>query len=101
MAKLSIEDFRTKYNDKITDNDELLLELMEDATDSFDSSSEEVTRLTEENNNLRAEIERKDEEIRDIQTRYKERFLSTDDSKPEIIEEVGLQEENVIDVKVI
>jgi predicted nuclease with TOPRIM domain len=100
MARLNIDEFKAKYNEKITDNDDLLIELFEDASDSF-SSDEEVERLTEENNNLRSEIEKKDEEINDIKSRYKERFLTGEEVKEEVIENTGLKEEEIIDVKVI
>ena len=55
MAKLTLEELKKKYNEKIVDNDDLVIELMEDLTDSF-----EVSKDIEE---LKALIDEKDKEI--------------------------------------
>lgn len=100
MALLTAEEFIKKYTDgekKITENDDLLIELMEDATDSIvaaTSDSEELAALKAENEKLSADLI-------DLKERYKSRFLSSEviEEKEEEIEEP--KEEEVIDVKEI
>ena len=62
MAKLTLEELKKKYNEKIVDNDDLVIELMEDLTDSF-----EVSKDIEE---LKALIDEKDKEISELKEKY-------------------------------
>lgn len=93
MAKMTLEEFKNKYNEKIVDNDDLLIELFEDVSDSFNSNDEELDSLKEE-------IAKKEVEVEELKKKYKERFLtSTEEQKEE--EEKVLEEKEVIDVKEI
>ena len=93
MAKMNLEEFKNKYNEKIVDNDDLLIELFEDVSDSFNSNDEEI-------NSLKEEIAKKEAEVEELKRKYKERFLtSTDEQKEE--EENVLEEKEVIDIKEI
>lgn len=94
MAKLSKDELLKKITEKITDED-LVIELMEDISDSLDVSAEEEKKVLEDKI---AELELK---LEDLKTKYKERFL-----KGEVIEEVKEEieepkEEEVIDIKEI
>ena len=62
MAKLSKEDFKTKLSEKITDNDELLVELLEDVEDSFEQVAVDTVNEFETKYN-------------DLLAKYKSRFL--------------------------
>lgn len=93
MAKLSKDELLKKITEKITDED-LVIELMEDISDSLDVSAEEEKKVLEDKiNDLELKLE-------DLKTKYKERFL-----KGEVIDEVKEieepKEEEVIDVKEI
>lgn len=94
MAKLSKDELLKKITEKITDED-LVIELMEDISDSLDVSAEEEKKVLEDKI---TELELK---LEDLKTKYKERFL-----KGEVIEEVKEEieepkEEEVIDIKEI
>lgn len=93
MAKLGREEFSKKYSEKITDNDELLIEIMEDFTDSINNE--------EEIKSLKDELDKKERDYEDLKEKYKERFLSGDalPVKEERMEE--LEEKNVIDIREI
>ena len=95
MAKLTKEETKQKYNDMITENDDLLIPLLEDIEDSMDVevlSEEEKAELVA----LREDISKKDAEIEELKRKYKERFLSaTDEEEPKIDE---LEEKKVIDI---
>ena len=89
MAKLTKEELIAKVNDKLGENPELAVELMEDITDSF------------EDVDLSGYIEKivYDELLQ----KYKDRFLSGEEVK-EVIEEEKIEEEpadEVIDVQEI
>ena len=91
MAKLGRDEFNKKYSEKIND-DSLLIELLEDATDSFDNESEV--------NSLKAELEQKNREYEELKSKYKERFLSGEVvPKQEVVEE--LQEKEYVDIREI
>lgn len=101
MAKLTADEFIKKWtvDKKVSEDDDVLIELMEDATDSIvvsDSESEEITKLKADNEKLAADYA-------DLKERYKMRFLTSDlDEKVEEKEEVEEpSEEEVIDVKEI
>lgn len=87
MAKLTKEELIAKVNEKLADNSELAIELMEDITDSF----EEV--------DLSGYVEKiiYDELLQ----KYKDRFLNPEEVKEEIKEEeiVEEPEEKVIDIQ--
>ena len=86
MAKLTKEEFIKKYNEKLTDNSELAVELMEDITDSIDFDISELE-----------EMKKKYDELLN---RYKERFMNPEEVKEEIKEEVIEEpKENVVDVE--
>lgn len=96
MAKLSKDDFNKKYSEKIVDNDDLLIELMEDVTDSMDEESEELSKIKAELDDYKAKYE-------DLKVKYKERFLSSEEIKEELKDEEddALEEKEVIDIKEI
>lgn len=86
MAKLTKEEFISKYNEKLADNSELAVELMEDITDSIDSDI--------------SELEDMKKKYDDLLNRYKERFMNPEEVKEEIKEEViDEPKENVVDVE--
>lgn len=91
MARLGKDEFNKKYSEKINDDD-LLIELMEDATDSFDNESEV--------NSLKEKLEQKEKEYEDLKAKYKERFLSSDElPKKEVVEDI--QEKEYVDIREI
>lgn len=96
--KLNSSDFIKKYTEgekKISDNDDVLIELMEDITDSVDNSSEaEIKKLEEE----KAKLER---DLEDQKEKYKARFLDSAivPEAPVHIEEPVQKE--IIDIKEI
>lgn len=94
MAKLSREEFKSKYNGLITDNDDLLIGLFEDIDDSFPDNSDEINRL-------QSELADRDQKYNDLQEKYKSRFLesTTEASQETIVDEV--EEKEYIDVKEI
>ena len=92
MAKLGRDEFNKKYSEKIVDNDELLIELMEDITDSIDN--------TDEINKLKDELDVKNKEYDDLKSKYKERFLSSEEM-PKEKEIDNLEEKEVIDIREI
>ena len=93
MAKLSKDELVQKINEKVMDED-VKIELMEDVTDSID-----VNETNEEDTQRIEELETK---LKDLQTKYKERFLKGDDKedkKEEKSEE--LEEKEIVDIKEI
>ncbi len=91
MAKLTLEELKKKYNEKITDNDDLLIELMEDLTDSID--------VSKDIEDLKATIEVKEKELADLKEKYKQRFLNAVEEVKE--ENEDLEEKEIIDIKEI
>ena len=89
MAKLSKEELIAKVNEKLADNSELAIELMEDITDSFENVdlSDYVEKVVYE----------------ELLQKYKDRFLNPEEVKEEIKEEevIDTEEEKVIDVQEI
>lgn len=95
MAKMSIDEFNRKLSEKLGENEDLAIELMEDVSDSFKDDSKEKDE----------EIGRLNGELADLKSKYKERFLtpaSADDINS-IREDtpVEMQEREVIDIRVI
>lgn len=88
MAKLTKDEFIAKINDKLADNPELAVELMEDITDSMESVdlSGYVEKIVYD----------------ELLQKYKDRFTSGEETK-EIVEEEPVEEvtEEVIDVQEI
>lgn len=86
MAKLTKEEFIKKYNEKLADNSELAVELMEDITDSIDSDI--------------SELEDMKKKYDELLQRYKDRFMNPEEVKEEIKEEVVEEnkEDDVINV---
>ena len=93
MAKLGKDEFNKKYSEKIVDNDDLLIELMEDIADSVDVESEELEKAKAELDDYKAKYD-------DLKSKYKERFLSSEDIPEEKMEE-KLEEKEVVDIKEI
>lgn len=94
MAKLSKDELLKKITEKITDED-LVIELMEDISDSLDVSTEEEKKVLEDKI---TELELK---VEDLKTKYKERFLKGNDLEEKEIEIEEPKEEEVIDIKEI
>lgn len=86
MAKLSKEELIAKINDKLGENGELAVELMEDITDSFESVD------------LSGYVEKVVYD--ELLQKYKDRFMNPEEVKEEVIEEPKeeIEEEKVIDV---
>ena len=87
MAKLTKEELLAKINERLADNSELAVELMEDVSDSIEDAP--VTN----------EYEAKYNELLE---RYKQRFISPEVAEEELKEEVvdaPVEEEKVIDVE--
>lgn len=98
--KLSKQELKQKISDSITDNDDLVISLLEDIEDS----------MTEDNaENIMDETAKKElEELKlkydYLKAKYKERFLSGKEKDPEDEKDEkdeGLEEKEVIDVKEI
>ena len=93
MAKLSKDELIAKINDKLSDNSELAVELMEDITDSFvelDASEYEK------------QIEEEKAKYEDLLQRYKDRFVSADvieEKEEEVVEPANEEVAEVVDVK--
>ena len=103
MAKLTAEEFIKKYtvDKKISEDDDVLIELMEDISDSIvenETESEEITKLKADNEKLAADYA-------DLKERYKNRFLSSEieveEKTEEKEEESEPEEKEIIDVKEI
>lgn len=102
MSKLTKEEIIKKYTEEkeYFPDDDSKIEFMEDVTDSMveDSSDkdEEIKKLKEENDRLTSEVS-------DIKTKYKERFLTSEDKSENKSEEENEEpeEKTVIDIKEI
>lgn len=102
MAKLTAEEFIKKYtvDKKISEDDDVLIELMEDISDSVvenETESEEITKLKADNEKLSADYA-------DLKERYKNRFLSSEveeKTEEKTEEESEPEEKEIIDVKEI
>ena len=103
MAKLTAQEFIKKYtvDKKISEDDDVLIELMEDISDSIvenETESEEIAKLKADNEKLAADYA-------DLKDRYKNRFLTAEvdveEKTEEKAEEGEPEEKEVIDVKEI
>lgn len=96
--KLSKQELKQKVSDSITDNDDLVIELLEDIEDSMVENNESIMDETKvkEYEDLKYKYE-------DLKAKYKERFLKAGDTVSDEDETDGeeLKEEEVIDVKEI
>lgn len=102
--KLSKEELKKKIDEKIQDDD-LKIELLEDIEDSFNDEAikEYEARFEAEKADLEAQIANEKAYIMDLKARYKERFLSKEETENEDKKEdkEELEEKEVIDVKEI
>lgn len=91
MAKLTKEELIAKINDKLSDNSELAVELMEDISDSFE---------TLDTSEYERQIEEEKAKYEDLLQRYKDRFVSAEVvEEKEEVEEPAQEDAEVIDVK--
>lgn len=94
MPKLSKEELSKRINDLEIDDD-LKISLMEDIADSFIDESEEIGKLQED-------VTRLTNENADLRERYKSRFFETSDyESPEEKVKDEVKDEEVIDIKEI
>ena len=98
MARLTAEEFIKKYTEgekKINDDDDRLIELMEDVSDSVgvEGDSEEIAKIKADYNKLSADYA-------DLKDRYKNRFLDTKVEEKEV-EIAEPEEKEIIDIKEI
>lgn len=87
MAVLTKEELIAKVNEKLADNNELAVELMEDITDSFKDID------------LSAYVEKVVYD--ELLQKYKDRFMNPESVKDEVIDEeekLETEEDNVVDV---
>lgn len=93
--KLSKDELIAKINEKVMDED-IKIELMEDITDSVETEGS----TNEEDKQRIEELETK---YKDLQEKYKERFLNsnTKEDKEDKEEMIGNEEEKTIDIKEI
>ena len=93
--KLSKDELIAKINEKVMDED-VKIELMEDITDSVETEGS-----TNEEDKQR--IEELKIKYKDLQEKYKERFLNsnTKEDKEDKEEMIGNEEEKTIDIKEI
>ena len=100
MAKLSADELIKKYtvDKKISEDDDKLIELMEDISDSVvvnDGESEEMAKLKADNEKLANDYS-------DLKERYKNRFLDSEVRFQEKeVETPEPQEKEIIDIKEI
>lgn len=91
MAKMSKDELKNKYSERITDNDDLLIELLEDIEDSFEEAGIDTSKIDD-----------LQEKYDNLMTKYKDRFLSGGQKEETEEEETKDEEEKkVIDVKEI
>lgn len=95
MTKLSKDEFITKINDKLGDNEELKVELMEDITDSFNEDKSELLEMESKFEDMKNKYE-------DLQAKYKERFMNPSEVKEiEVKNPYYEEEKDVIDIREI
>lgn len=96
--KLSKQELKQRISDSITDNDDLVISLLEDIEDSMTETNESVIDET-----AKKELEEIKWKYEDLKSKYKERFLKGDDKedKEEKVDDEEMKEEEVVDVKEI
>lgn len=101
MPKLSYEEFKQKYSEKIDES--ILDELLEDTSDSFAvvdaGESEETIALKAEKEALEAEVAGLKAEVEVLKDKYRSRFFgeAVEEKVEEAIEEPS--EAEVVDIK--
>lgn len=93
--KLSKQELKQRISDAITDDEELVISLLEDIEDSMLETNENVIDETKTK-----ELEDLRWKYANLQEKYKERFLKGDEEKKEEVDE-ELEEKEVIDIKEI
>lgn len=107
MAKLSKNEIMKKYVDSISDEN-LSIEFMEDIADSIEENLIDVDAISAELEEVKTKLEQSSKDLEDMKSRYKERFVSSDEieetsdivNDEEVYEEKEEKEE-LIDVKEI
>lgn len=97
--KLSKQELKQRISDAITDDEELVISLLEDIEDSMIETNENVIDETKSK-----ELEDLKWKYTTLQEKYKERFLKGDDKKEDEDKKEGdeeLEEKEVIDIKEI
>lgn len=96
--KLSKQELKQRISDAITDNDDLVISLLEDIEDSMVENSESVMDETK-----MKELEELKWKYDDLKTKYKERFLKGEEMPEDNTEEddEGMKKEEVVDIKEI
>lgn len=94
--KLSKQELKQRISDSITDNDDLVISLLEDIEDSVLETNENVLDET-----VRKEAEELKWKYENLKEKYKERFLKGDNKKDEEEKEDEMEEKEVVDVKEI
>lgn len=97
--KLSKQELKQRISDSITDNEELVISLLEDIEDSMVETNETVIDETKTK-----EIEDLKWKYENLQAKYKERFLKGEETEKETKDETDnpeMEEKAVIDIKEI
>ena len=93
--KLSKQELKQRISDSITDNEELVISLLEDIEDSMVETNESIIDETKTK-----EIEDLKWKYENLQAKYKERFLKGEETKEES-DNPEMEEKEVIDIKEI
>lgn len=91
--KLSKEELKKKI-DEVIEDDDLKISLLEDIEDSVDVQDETEKVDKTAYDELKTEYD-------ELKEKYKNRFLTSDEVKEEVTEDVGEEKEEVIDVEEI
>lgn len=95
MTKLSKDEIIAKIHDKIVDNDDLKVELMEDITDSFNEDKTELNEMTSKYEDMKMKYD-------DLHTKYIDRFMNPSEIKNvEVKDPYSENEKQVIDIREI
>ena len=95
--KLSKQELKQRISDAITDNDDLVISLLEDIEDSMVENSESVMDETK-----MKELEELKWKYDDLKAKYKERFLKGEEMPEDNTEDdEGMKKEEVVDIKEI
>ena len=93
--KLSKQELKQRISDSITDNEELVISLLEDVEDSMVETNENVIDETKTK-----ELEDLKWKYEDLRAKYKERFLKGNESE-NTEDNPEMEEKEVIDIKEI
>ena len=94
--KLSKQELKQRISDSITDNEELVISLLEDIEDSMVETNENVIDETKTK-----ELEDLKWKYEDLRAKYKERFLKGEETEKEETDNPEMEEKEVINVKEI